>query len=400
MRQRTLWRSARFLLTLILAAGLSGCGIMNWIHGGASNIAPPAKLHHFAAIYRVERTWSADIGGGAGAKFIRLSPILHDGVLYVSEPHGQVRAYVAATGKKVWGRHLKHTEIEGGTGYADGMVLLGTGSGKVVALSATNGALLWTAPVSSEVLAPPRGADGVVVAQTVDGSIFGLAAKTGKQLWMQEHTVPALTLRGSCTPLIVDNVVVTGLANGKLAAYQVADGRQLWEIPVSEPHGRNEIARLIDVDAPPVVVGETLYADAYHGKLVAFNLASGRIEWSRDVSGYAGMAVDANNIYISDAHGNVMAFDLATGASVWRQTGLHGRWPTAPAVIGDAVAVGDFHGYVHFLSVNDGRFVARYHLGSSAILATPAANADTLYVANQDGEIAALRLKAKNGQVP
>ncbi|MDA8362731.1 MAG: outer membrane protein assembly factor BamB [Gammaproteobacteria bacterium] len=400
MIRSMLWRSVRILSMLILVLGLGGCGIMNWIHGGKSNAAPPAKLKSFAAAYRVERVWSADIGGGAGAKFIRLSPALHDGVLYVSEPHGQVRAYVAATGKKLWGRDLKNTEIEGGTGYADGMVLLGTRNGTVIALNATNGAPLWTASVSSEVLSPPRGADGIVVAQTVDGSIFGLSAKSGKQLWMQEHTVPALSLRGSCTPLIVDHVVVTGLANGKLAAYHESDGRQLWEIPVSEPHGRNEIARLVDVDAPPVVVGETLYADAYHGKLVAFNLASGRIQWSRDVSSYAGMAVDANNIYVSDARGYVTAYDLATGANVWQQTGLHGRWPTAPVVIGDTVAVGDFHGYVHFLSVDDGRFVARYRMGSAAILATPAADAETLYVADQDGDVVALRLHAKVQSVP
>ncbi len=395
MTGRVLRRAALFASTLALVFGLGGCSILNWIHGGASNLAPPAKLTSFRAFYRVERVWSADLGGGAGAKYIRLSPALYDDVLYVSEPKGQVRAYDAVTGRKLWGRHLKHTEIEGGTGYADGMVLLGTRDGRVIALNAANGKLLWSTSVSSEILAPPRGASGVVVAQTVDGSIFGLAAATGKRLWMQEHAVPALSLRGTSTPLVVDNVVVTGLASGKLAAYRLADGRQLWDIPVSEPHGRNEIGGLIEVDAPPVVVGETLYADAYHGKLVAFNLASGRIQWSRDVSGYAGMAVDANNIYISDARGYVNAYDLATGASVWQQTGLHGRWPTAPVVIGDTVAVGDFHGYVHFLSVDDGRFVARYHISSSAILATPVASADTLFVADQDGHVVALRLRAK-----
>ncbi|MHB8256323.1 MAG: outer membrane protein assembly factor BamB [Acidiferrobacterales bacterium] len=397
---RTLRRSVRFVLALGLVFGLGGCSVLSWIHGGTSNIAPPAKLRSFPAVYRVRRVWSADIGGGAGAKYIRLSPVLHDSVLYVSEPQGRVRAYDADTGKRLWSRHLKHTEIEGGTGFADGMVLLGTRDGRVLALKAANGALLWSASVSSEILAPPRGADGVVVAQTVDGSIFGLAADTGKRLWMQEHTVPALSLRGTSTPLIVENVVVTGLANGKLAAYRLADGRQLWDIPVSEPHGRNEIARLIDVDAPPVVVGETLYADAYHGKLVAFNLASGHIQWSRDVSGYSGMAVDANNIYISDARGYVMAYDLATGASVWQQTGLHGRSPTAPVVIGDTVAVGDYQGYVHFLSVDDGRFVARYRLGSASILATPVAGTETLYVADQDGDVAALRLHAKKRPAP
>ncbi len=388
-------RGVRLVSILGLVLGLGGCSIVNWMHGGASNLAPPAKLKSFAAAYRVRRVWSADIGGGADGKYIRLSPALRNNVLYVAEPQGRVRAYNVASGKRLWGTHLKHAEIEGGTGFADGMVLLGTKDGRVLALKASNGALLWSAVVSSEILAPPRGSAGIVVVQTVDGSIFGLAADTGKRLWMQEHAVPSLSLRGTSTPLVVDNVVVTGLANGKLAAYRLANGRQLWDIPVSEPHGRNEIARLIDVDSPPVVVGNTLYADAYHGKLVAFNLETGHIQWSRDVSGYSGMAVDANNIYISDARGYVMAYDLATGASVWQQTGLHDRWPTGPVVIGDTVAVGDFKGYVHFLSVDDGRFVARYRISSEPILATPVAGTETLYVADQDGDVAALRLHAK-----
>jgi len=394
-RARSLRAVAYLVAALGFTLGLSGCGIMNWIHGGASNLEPPAELTDFPAAYNVEEVWSADIGGGADDKYIKLSPYLDGNVLFVSEPHGRVRAYNAASGKRLWSARFENIEIEGGTGYADGMVLLGTKKGQVIALNASTGARLWSADVSSEVLAPPTAQAGVVVAQTVDGKVFGLAETTGHQLWMQEHSVPALSLRGTSTPLIVSDVVVTGMANGKLAAYRLTDGQQIWEVPVSEPHGRSEIERLIDVDAPPLVVGGTLYAAAYHGKLVAFNLQTGRILWSRKISVYSGMAVGVNNIYVSDENGYVTALDLATGASVWRQEGLHGRWLSAPVVVGDTVAVGDFKGYVHWLSTDDGHFVARYRIGSDAILAAPVATAETLYVADQDGDVATLRLHPK-----
>ncbi len=387
--------AARIAVVLSALLGLGGCGISDWIHGGASNLEPPAELVDFPAAYRVEKVWSTDIGGGADGKYIKLSPHLDDSVLFMSEPEGQVRAYNAASGKRLWKVNLKDTEIEGGTGVGHGMVLLGTKNGEVIALNAASGAHEWSSRVSSEILAPPSVGAGIVVVQAVDGRIFGLATATGDRLWMQDHSVPALTLRGTSTPLIVSDVVLTGLANGNIVAYRLNDGKQLWEVPVSEPHGRSAIERLTDVDAPPLVVGSTLYAAAYHGKLVAFNLQAGRILWARDISVYSGMAADANNIYVSDEHGNVTALDLSTGTRVWQQKGLHGRWLSAPAVIGNTVAVGDFEGYVHWLSADDGHFVARYRLGSDAILSAPVAGIDTLYVADQGGEVAALRLHPK-----
>ncbi len=383
--------AAVFSVTLILG----GCGISDWIHGGASNLEPPAELRDFPAAYRVEKVWRTDIGGGADVKYIKRSPYVDDNVLFVSEPKGRVRAYNAASGKDLWKVQLKDTEIEGGTGFGHGMVLLGTKNGEVIALNAASGVREWSSQVSSEILAPPSVGSGIVVVQTVDGKIFGLATATGDRLWMQEHSVPALTLRGTSTPVIVSDVVLTGLANGNVVAYRLSDGKQLWEVPVSEPRGRSAIERLTDVDAPPLVVGSTLYAAAYHGKLVAFNLQAGRILWARDISVYSGMAADANIIYVSDENGYVTALDLATGTRVWQQKGLHGRWLSAPAVIGNTVAVGDFEGYVHWLSTDDGRFVARYRVGSDAILGAPVAGTETLYVGDQGGEVAALQLHPK-----
>ncbi len=393
--RQLLGNAVRAAALIGVALGLGGCGISNWLHGGKSNLEPPAPITEFAAAYNVEKVWSADIGGGAGKKYIRLSPYLDDDTLYVAEAKGRVRAYKADSGKRIWEVHLKDTEIEGGTGFADGMVLLGTRKGQVVALKASNGARLWTTDLSSEVLAPPVSGSGVVVVQTVDGKVFGLAVDSGKQLWMQEHTVPALSLRGTSTPLIASDVVLTGLANGRLAAYRLTDGKQLWDVPVSEPHGRSDIERLTDVDAPPVIVGNTLYAAAYHGKIVAFSLNSGRILWERNISVYSGLAVGVNNLYVADENGKVFALSLTTGATIWEQNILHGRWLSAPAVLGNTVAFGDFEGYVHWLSTDDGRLVARYRMSSDAILAAPVAGSTTLYVADQGGQIAAFRLHSK-----
>ncbi|MBI3545811.1 MAG: PQQ-binding-like beta-propeller repeat protein, partial [Gammaproteobacteria bacterium] len=173
----------------------------------------------------------------------------------------------------------------------------------------------------------------------------------------------------------------------------IRDGKLLWEMPVAQPHGRSEIERLVDVDASPLIVEHVLYAASYQGKIIAVDIQTGRILWSRDVSTFSGMDADTRNIYLTNDHGVVMAFDQQTGASVWRQEQLRARKLNAPRYLNGLVAVGDFEGYVHWLSADDGHFVARYRVSHSAIRSQALVDRDLLYVSSQSGTLEALRLE-------
>ena len=59
------------------------------------------------------------------------------------------------------------------------------------------------------------------------------------------------------------------------------------------------------------------------------------------------------------ADGQVTALLQRTGTEVWHQNGLLHRGLSAPAVSDDAVAVGDFKGYVHWLDKSTGALAAR-----------------------------------------
>ena len=100
---------------------------------------------------------------------------------------------------------------------------------------------------------------------------------------------------------------------------------------------------------------------------------------------------DQSNLYVTDDKGQVLAFDLRTGASVWKQDKLRARRPNAPTYHDGYVAVGDFEGYIHWLAREDGHFVARTRVGGDAIRAPAQAVAQTLFVANEDGTLAALQ---------
>jgi outer membrane protein assembly factor BamB len=119
--------------------------------------------------------------------------------------------------------------------------------------------------------------------------------------------------------------------------------------------------------------------------------------------------VSGNHIYITDAGSRVWALDRRTGATLWRQDGLTGRELSAPAVQGRAVVVGDFDGYVHWLSQDDGEIIARKNLDKvwsevsyvwedeesdddavrRSISATPVVADGTLYVRDNRGALIA-----------
>ena len=85
--------------------------------------------------------------------------------------------------------------------------------------------------------------------------------------------------------------------------------------------------------------------------------------------------------------------DQRSGASLWKQKELHQRKLTAPAVYGSYVVVGDFEGYVHWLSTTDGRQLGRIKVADSAIDAKPIVVDNTVYVYAKDGTLAALQTR-------
>jgi outer membrane protein assembly factor BamB len=96
-------------------------------------------------------------------------------------------------------------------------------------------------------------------------------------------------------------------------------------------------------------------------------------------------------VVVVDAKAHVLAYSRTAGASAWQQQKLANRGLSGPLVLRRAIVVGDFKGYVHFLSPDDGAFIGRAELGS-AISATPRAFGGGAIVQSQDGVVALITL--------
>jgi outer membrane protein assembly factor BamB len=382
----------RAAIAAALVAVLSGCAWAQGLFGGSGGSEPPAELTDFEPSLQVRTVWSAQVGKGTGRRFVRLIPAMDAGRIYAADVRGQVAAFDAASGARLWEVDTE-TPISAGVEADGGRVLVGTDQAEVFALDQDSGSIVWRAEVSSEVLAVPRAANGTVVVKTADGRLFGLDAADGKRLWVYQSAVPVLTLRGASAPVIVGDIAIAGLANGKLLALGLRDGRVLWETAIAVPHGRSELERMVDISGDPVYVEGIVYVSSYQGRVAAVDVQTGRLLWGYDISSYAGLAVDHDKVYVTDEQGHVWALDRRSGASLWKQDKLQGRAVTAPVVVDGSVVVGDYQGYLHWLAADTGRFQQRLRVDASGLLNPGRVQGDTLYTASRGGDLVALRTR-------
>lgn len=377
-----------FLLLTLLAGGCST--VSDWI--SPANQDPPAELQDIDSRVSVNTLWDTSVGAGSDDKRLNLVPFHVDGRLYVADADGQVQALDAGNGHVIWSVHVD-APLSGGPGVGEGLVVLGTTDAEVIALSVADGSLKWRASVSSEVLSTPAAARGKVIVRTIDGKVEGLDATTGKRQWIYERKIPVLTLRGTGSPVVSGEHVLCGMAGGKLVSLNVDDGALLWEVTVSVPGGRTELERLADIDGDPLVQEGIIYVATYQGEVAALEESSGALLWRRKFSSYSRMAADRYNVYASDADGTLWALDADNGSARWSQEALHNRQLSDVALVSGILAVGDFEGYVHFLSTDDGSLIGRTRVGSDPITKGILVADDTLYVMGDGGALAALQLK-------
>jgi outer membrane protein assembly factor BamB len=360
--------------------------------GNKSKNEPPAELVAFKQTLDVRKVWSSKVGGDAERLRLGLRPATDGARIFAGAHDGQAVAFDAVTGKKVWSIKTK-LALSAGPAYGDGLVAFGTTDGEIVALDAESGDERWRQTIGSEVLAAPAIGQNIIVVRTVDGRLRGFSTQDGSQVWAVEQNMPRLTVRGNTAPRIAGSVVVSGFNNGRVGAYQLNNGDVIWELAIANPTGRSELERLVDVSAGLQVIGTDVYVVGYHGRVASIDLTTGVVLWQQDISSYAGLGADVNNVYVTTDVDSIVAFDRRAGTQVWRQDALRLRDVTAPTRYANTLVVGDYQGYLHWLDVTDGHFVAREHAAGERIGAAPLVVGDNVYVQGDDSTVAAYTIR-------
>jgi outer membrane protein assembly factor BamB len=301
--------------------------------GGEWSSKPPPPRHPAAPA----PLWTHPLGAPTWAP-----PIVQGDTIFVGASDGKFHAVSARDGAALW-TYVGANRIDGRAVVADDVVYFLDGKMNLVAINRADGSLRWSTPLHDESLAGKPAPDNptfnhrtafpLVIADVIycgssDGGLYALDAKTGKKLWRHDAHAPIFSGVGQHGP----DTLTFGTMDGSVV---LLDRRTQKETFRAQTGG--------GVVTVPLVVGDKVVAGSRDYVLYGFNLADGSVAWrfSYWFSWIESTPVLHDGvIYVGASdYSRVSAINCATGRAIW-QTPVHGmNWGT-PLVTDDAVFTG------------------------------------------------------------
>lgn len=351
-------RTLKLLVAASLAAGLGACA-------SAPKQPDPTPLGPVATILQAKTAWSAHIGP-VPATFVTaaVGTGASAGVV-VASSDGVVARIDAATGRELWRSQVKGG-ISAGTGSDGTFTAVVNDANQVVSLG-PQGQVLWLYQLPTSVITAPAVVGGTIVVQGADQRLWAFNAATGQKLWSNVSRAPALLLQQASGITAHGDDLLVGNALGRIESVSLASGTLLWEATLARARGITEVERVIGITGAPAVAGSMVCARAYQSTIGCADLDTGRVLWTDKAVGDTGVSQNGSLVVASQGDGVVQAYDAASGAAGWSNSQLKYRRPSAPLLLGVTVAVGDYQGYISFLSAKDGSIIGRVSTDGAAI---------------------------------
>ena len=381
---------SKYLFISVFIFSLAGCSLF----GGEEEIVQVSPSPTVSNQFQIKEVWRNSTSGNTRI-YSLLGPINYDNAIYVASRSGQVKAIDLSNGHTIWDKNLSKSTLfssktalfSGGVSADDKYVYVGSERAVVYALDRNDGSVIWEKPVKGEVLARPVSSADKLIIHTANGNLQALNRNTGADEWDVMLEVPPLSLRGNSTPTIAHGAAILGDDTGHVNAYYINDGQLIWQQRISQPSGSTEIAKLNDVDSTPVIEGNLAYAIGYNGNVVALDLSNGQIVWRKEMGSTHSFAVDTQQLFVVDQDDNVQAVSKNGGAVLWTQADLLHRQLTDPVIYENYIVVGDFEGYLYWLSKDNGNVVAKTQVSSSGLISKPLVVDNKIIVQAKNGDI-------------
>ena len=222
-----------------------------------------------------------------------------------------------------------------------GRVFVGSGDGKIYALDAMTGAVLWTFATQGRVRSSPASDGKTIYAGSFDGRMYALDRETGKLLWSFKTLGNKVFPEGSIqsSPTIADGLVLFGARDYNLYALDAKTGREAWHQSVKNSW----------VPSTPAVDKGRVYTGSADGRAAfAYDLKSGKLLWTTPLDNlvFSSPVIANGKLYLATMGGSVFAMEAETGKIVG-YTLTEDRVLSTPWIADGTIYFGDNDGFVY-----------------------------------------------------
>tara|TARA_B100000242_G_scaffold91793_1_gene62277 strand:+ start:15917 stop:17077 length:1161 start_codon:yes stop_codon:yes gene_type:complete len=375
-----------FQFIFVLSACSSLDGLRFW---NTDEVDPdePRELEAFSNKKIISLEWSKSFSGKN--EIGNFEPDFSSNKIFFADTDGSVYSIQSENGEQNWSSELNF--LSSGVAAAFGIIVVADIDGNVIALNQNDGTVIWTQNVKGEVLSKVAIDAKIVVVKTGSGELLGLDKDNGSIKWSYRSKLPTLTVRGSSSPVIVDDKVYVSFDNGRLAVFELDSGYLIWDGAISYVSGTSELENLIDSDSNPLVEGGLVYTTNYQGKLNIFDTTQRRSIWSYDISSFYSPIVIRGMLIVVESNSSLKSFSMQTLEESWSsQDYLNRNLSNAVGYKGNLI-FGDLDGYIHIIDPLNGITVGRKKITKHPIKSI-FSRSNNLYVVDESFNLFSINL--------
>lgn len=367
---------------------------------------PDRAMHHLAAAETLKPIWRVSVGEGSGDDGRILStPVEAADRVFAVDAEGQISAYDANTGKRLWDILPTPDEDDeggfgGGVAFANGHLYAATGFGEVLCLDPATGEIVWRKRIGIPMRDSPTIAGDRVFVVTYDNELWALDRRDGSVLWSNAGIAETAGLLGAASPAVEGDIVIAPYSSGELVALRVENGRTVWSDTLGfQQPGTGSLANLNDINGSPVIDRGVAYAVSHGGRLVAIDVRTGGRVWELDVAGINTPWIAGDFLYMVSMSGDVLCISTPHGRVKWvhslprfedEENHEDPIFWSGPILVSDRLLLTGSNGEVVALSPYDGQPLGQIEVGDGMRLPPIVAN-ETVYILTDEANLIALR---------
>ena len=142
-------------------------------------------------------------------------------------------------------------------------------------------------------------------------------AANGKVRWTVSGVRDVAGWMGVSAPAVSGSTVVFPFASGQLLAVDTATGTPRWSANVAGRRPGRAITAIRDLTGDPVIAGGRVYAGSSAGRIAAFDLATGTELWSARQGAMNPVLAVGNSVFAVTDEAALVRLDAANGGQVW-----------------------------------------------------------------------------------